>query len=473
MNLDNPILNTDSYKLSHHLQYPPGTKAISAYVEARGETNRPDVIFFGLQVLLKQLIERPVTRQDVAEAEEIATLTGQPFNRQGWLRIVDTYGGHMPVRIEALPEGTLVRRGVPVAQVTSTDPESAWLTAYLDTAITRAIWYPSSVASNARRIRDQLLPFYAKTVDEDAVAIETRLHDFGARSATCREQSALGGLAHLLFFTRTDQLSALLHARRYYGAAMAGTSYPASEHATMTAWGQARETEAFRSMLEQFSRFGTVSVVSDSYDIANATAEVWGKALKEDVLQSGATVIIRPDSGDPIDTPVQAVAQLAYAFGTSLNGKGYKLINHRVRVLQGDGVSPQDMVMILGRMEALGFSADNISFGIGSQLTQKVSRDSYAFTMKANARQDETGRWHDIVKRPATMKEKSSKAGRQAVVVELAELAACRLDGIGTRQNFLVPVYENGTLLVDWHLDEIRGRIRQADQSVLGRINGY
>lgn len=466
MNLDNPILNTDSYKLSHHLQYPPGTTAISAYVEARGLSNRPDIIFFGLQMLLKDMLERPVTRSDIDEAEEIATLHGMPFNRTGWERIVSTFGGYMPVRIEALPEGTMVRRGVPVAQIVSTDPQSAWVTAYLDTAILRAIWYPSSIASNARRLREQLLPFYEKTVDADFVAIGTRLHDFGSRSATCREQSAIGGAAHLLIFDRSDSLTALLHARKYYGASMAGTSMPASEHATMTAWGQPREAEAYGNMLRQFASGGMLSVVSDSYDIANATGEIWGKMLHDDVVGSGAMVIIRPDSGDPIDTPVQTVAQLAYAFGTTLNGKGYKVINNRVRVMQGDGVTAQDMTMILGRMEALGFSADNIYFGIGSQLIQKVTRDSYAFTMKANARKDETGRWHDLAKRPATMQEKASKSGRQAVVVELAELAACRLDEVGARQNHMIPVYETGKLLQDWSFQDIRERIGQMDRYI-------
>ncbi len=457
---DNPILNTDSYKLSHHLQYPDAVRGLTAYLEARGTSSRPEIVFFGLQMWLKDMLQRPVTRHDVQEAEDIAIEHGLPFNREGWMRIVSRHGGFMPVRIEALPEGTIVRRGVPMLQVTSTDPETPWIAPYLDTAILRAVWYPSTVASNARRIRDQLLPFYEKTTDPERIAIETRLHDFGARSATSREQAALGGTAHLLFFERTDTLGAVLQARRAYGARMAGTSYPASEHSTMTAWGPARESEAFGTMLERFARYGTLSVVSDSYDISHAVSDTWGKALHDAVKQSGAMLIVRPDSGDPIDTPVQVVAQLAYAFGTSLNSRGYKVIDHRVRVMQGDGVSPQDMTMILGRMEALGFAADNIYFGIGSQLIQKVSRDTYSFAMKANAFMDETGRWHDMAKRPATMQEKGSKAGRQAVVEELAELAACRLDEIGNRRNHLLPVYEDGNLLKDWTFEEIRARAR-------------
>lgn len=457
---DNPILNTDSYKLSHHLQYPPDTTGLNAFIEARGQSMWPDVVFFGLQMFLKDVLQRAVTRRDVTEAEEVATLHGLPFNREGWLRIVSRFGGYLPVRIEALPEGMLVRRGVPVVQVTSTDPETAWIATWLDTALLRAVWYPSTVASNARKMRDKLLPYYEKTTDPDRVAIETRLHDFGARGATSREQASIGGVAHLLYFNRTDTLSALVTARNAYGAPMAGTSLPASEHSTMTAWGQSRETEAFRMMIQTFARYGAVSVVSDSYDLANAVSETWGKALKDDVTGAGATVIIRPDSGDPIDTPVQVVAQLAYAFGTHLNTRGYKVIDHGVRVMQADGIGPQDMDMILGRMEAMGFAADNIYFGTGSTLIQKVNRDSYGFTMKASARQTADGRWTDMSRRAANMRDKPTKAGRLAVVEDLGELTACRLEDVGRRHNHLVPVWQDGNLMVDWRLDDIRERAR-------------
>lgn len=458
---DNPLLNTDSYKFSHHLQYPDDTVALSAHVEARGHSMWPEVVFFGLQMFLKDMMQRPVTRRDVAEAEELALLHGVPFNREGWLRIVSRFGGYMPVRIEALPEGLVVRRGIPMVQVTSTDPETPWVTTWLDTALLRAIWYPSTVASHARRLRDRLLPYYETTTDPDRVAIETRLHDFGARAATTREQSALGGAAHLLFFERTDTLAALVAARNFYGAAMAGRSVPASEHSTMTAWGQAREPDAFRMMVETFARFGAVSVVSDSYDLSHAVTETWGKLLKEDVTRSGAMVIVRPDSGDPIDTPVQVVQQLAYAFGTHLNSRGYKVIDHGVRVMQGDGVALPDMEKILGRMEAMGFSADNIYFGIGSNLMQKANRDQFSFTMKANARQVADGRWMDMSRRPATLRDKPPKAGRQAVFDDRGELAACRLEELGRRENLLLPVYENGNLLVDWSFEEVRERARR------------
>lgn len=458
MHLTNLILNTDSYKFSHYLQYPPQTRAISSYVEARGHSEQPEVLFFGLQMFLKEYLSKPVTMQDVEEAEAIVTAHGLPFNRAGWTHIVKKHGGFLPLLIEALPEGTLVRRGVPVAQVVNTDPACYWLTSYVETALLRAIWYPSTVASNSRKVKEIIRPLLEKTCDDPAAVLPFRLHDFGARGTTSFEQAGIGGAAHLVNFMGTDTVSGVLYARRYYGAEMAGFSIPASEHSTMTAWGQEREADAYANMIDRFGAKGLYAVVSDSYDINNAVSEIWGNQLKDRVKAAGGTLVVRPDSGDPVETPVQVVRQLAYHFGTRLNAKGYKVLDDSVRVIQGDGISPADIGLILGRLEAFGFSAENIAFGMGAGLLQKIDRDTYSFAMKANARQDEAGLWHDVYKRPATMNLKASKAGRQAVVDGVAGLEGVRIDQLAGRANLLEPVWRDGELLRDWSFEAVRAR---------------
>ena len=458
MNLTNLILNTDSYKFSHYLQYPPETCAISSYVEARGHSDHAEVVFFGLQMFLKEYLSKPVTMADIDEAEAIVTAHGLPFNREGWTHIVKKHGGFLPLLIEALPEGTLVRRGVPVVQVVNTDPACFWLTSYIETALLRAIWYPSTVASNSRKVKQIIQPILEKTCDDPAAVLPFRLHDFGSRGTTSLEQAGIGGAAHLVNFMGTDTVTGVLYARRYYGAEMAGFSIPASEHSTMTSWGQEREAEAYANMIDRFGGKGLYAVVSDSYDISNAVSEIWGKQLKDRVQAAGGTLVVRPDSGDPVETPVQVVRQLAYAFGTHLNAKGYKVLDDSVRVIQGDGISPADIGLILGRLEAFGFSAENIAFGMGAGLLQRVNRDTYSFAMKANARQDAKGAGDDVYKRPATMNGKASKAGRQAVVESYIGLEAVRADQIAGRANFLQPVWRDGRLLVDWSFEEVRAR---------------
>lgn len=461
MNTNNPILNTDSYKLGHYLQYPPGTRAISSYITTRGQSERPEIVFFGLQMFLKEYLSRPITPSDINEAEEVAALHGQPFNRPGWEHILSAHGGFLPLRVEALPEGYVVRRDVPMVQVVNTDPQLPWLASYIETAMLRAVWYPSTVASAARRIRLAMLPFLQRSADAAEELSRTRVVDFGARGVASFEQAGIGAAAHLVQFTQTDTITGVLFARKYYGAEMAGFSVPASEHTTMTAWGQSDEAKAYANMIDNFSGFGAYSVVSDSYDLNNAVAEIWGKQLQARVRAGGGTLIVRPDSGDPIDTPVQVIAQLAYAYGTTLNGKGYKVLDSNVRVLQADGVSLQDIIMILGRLEGMGFSAENIAFGMGASQLQKVSRDTYSFTMKGSARQGEGGIWHDISRRPAIRQEKLPNSGRQAVILEEGGLAAVRLEELGARKNWLEPVWENGTLLKDWTFEEIRARAAQ------------
>lgn len=460
MDIRNPILNTDSYKLGHFLQYPPGVRAVSGYVTTRGNSFWPEVVFFGLQMFLKDGLARAVTQRDIEEAEVIARLHGQPFNGRGWQHIVDKHGGYLPLRIDALPEGSIVRRGVPLVQVVNTDPEASWLTSYVETALIRAIWYPSTVASNVRKMKQTLLPLYEQTCDTPEQTLSVSLCDFGARGVASQEQAGLGGVAHLLYFDRTDTLAAVLSARSHYGAEMAGHSIPASEHTTMVAWGQEREAEAYANMIEVFAPFGTFSVVSDSFDISNAVSEIWGRQLQRKVREAGATLIIRPDSGDPIDTPVQVVAQLAYAFGTRLNAKGFKIIDANVRVLQADGLALQDITRILGRLEGMGFSAENISFGIGASLLQRVSRDTYSFTMKCSARQDTEGHWHDMSRRPATPQEHLPESGRRAVVVVDGDPQGVHLNDLAGRENLLQPVWEAGRLLRDWSFEEVRARAR-------------
>src|SRR6218665_945163 len=177
MDLCNPILNTDSYKFGHFLQYPPGTEAISSYIETRGQPEEADVLFFGLQMFLKAYLAQPVTSAHVEEAEAIVTAHGQPFDRAGWLYIVEKFGGYLPLRIEALPEGTLVRRGVPLVQVVNTNPPFFLFTSHIEPPPLRAVGYPSPVASQIRKLKRILQPMLEKTADNPDAVLPFSLHD--------------------------------------------------------------------------------------------------------------------------------------------------------------------------------------------------------------------------------------------------------------------------------------------------------
>jgi nicotinamide phosphoribosyltransferase len=396
---------------------------------------------------------------DVDEAEELITAHGLPFNRTGFETLVDRHGGMMPVEIEALPEGVVVPCGTPLVQIRNTDPEFFWLPTFLETALLRAVWYPSTVATISHDVRRMIAAALERTCDAPAEVLPTRLHDFGARGATSLEQAGLGGVAHLVSFTGTDTVSGLVYARKYYHEPMAGFSIPAAEHSTMTAWGEEHEAEAFANMVDHFGGKGRVfAVVSDSYDVYRAIREVWGKALKDKVKNNGGALVVRPDSGDPAKVPLDAVEMLGDAFGFSVNAKGFKVLDPAVRVIQGDGMNPESIGNLLRAIEALGWSAENIAFGMGGGLLQKLNRDTLSFAMKANARLDTAGRWSAISKMPKTDPGKASKPGRQAVVVESGQPTAVPLAELGARENLLQPVWRDGELVKDWRFAEIRAR---------------
>ncbi len=279
MEISNPILKTDSYKFSHFLQYPPGTSEVSAYIEARPGGRYPEITFFGLQMFLRSL--SPASESAIDEAEAIVTAHGLPFNRAGWRIIVDEYGGRLPLEIQAIPEGMTVPVGTPLVQLRNTDPRLPWLTTFVETALLRAVWYPSTVATVSREVKKTIYAGLLRSSDDPDGQINFKLHDFGARGCTSGEQAGIGGVAHLVNFMGTDTVEALVYARRYYNADMPGFSIPAAEHSTITAWERKGEADAYANMLEQFGGAGKlVAVVSDSYDLDNAVSRLWGEQLR-------------------------------------------------------------------------------------------------------------------------------------------------------------------------------------------------
>lgn len=454
----NLILNTDSYKTSHFAQYPDGTSVVNSYIEARGSVD-PTItktVFFGLQMFIKEYLTKPFTMEDIEEADALYKLHGVPFNRDDWEYILREHGGYLPLEIEAVDEGSVVELQNALVQVRNTDRRVAWLTSYVETMLLRAVWYPTTVATNSYMIKQDLIEYAKKSGSDEDVSF--KLHDFGARGVSSGESAMIGGLAHLVNFKGTDTVAALVGGMKYYGEECAGFSIPATEHSTVTVWKEDGEEAAYRNLLKQFGREGSVvACVSDSYDIYNAAANIWGGSLKQEVIDSGATIVVRPDSGDPTTVPVEVIEVLMESFGYTVNEAGYKTLPDCVRVLQGDGINRESIQQILANLDEKKLSLDNIAFGMGGALLQHMNRDTFKFAMKASsAIVDDQSR--DVYKQPITDSGKSSKRG--VLIVNRGN------DGVyRTRQkweqlgeNQLKTVFRNGELLIEQNLEGIRLR---------------
>lgn len=430
----NLILGTDSYKVSHWKQYLPGTEHVYSYLESRVENKK--TVFFGLQYFLKKyLCGEVITNTMLYDA---ITLCKKHFgtdlvNVDGWRRIIDVHGGRLPVSICAVPEGSVTNTLTPLMTIENTDPELPWLTNYLETILSE-VWYPITVATQSHEMKGTLMEYLEKTGTPEDIMF--KLHDFGFRGVSSPETAAIGGAAHLVNFMGTDTIPAIVMLKEYYGSDCAGFSIPASEHSTITSWGKKNEVDAFRNMLKQFPT-GLVACVSDSFNIFNACKNLWGTILHDEVMSRDGTLVIRPDSGDPVEVVLACLGILSDKFGFEYNDKGYKVLDPHVRLIQGDGIDHYMMKSILDTMKNNGWSADNITFGSGGALLQKMNRDTFSFAFKcSNVTVD--GIDIPVFKRPITAMNKVSKAGK--------------FEG-------LPEIFRDGKLLTEYTLDEIRNRV--------------
>jgi nicotinamide phosphoribosyltransferase len=453
----NICLNSDSYKYSQWVQYPEGTEYVYSYIESRGGLY-DQIVFFGLQAFLREYMTEPVTAAMVMQARTILEAHGEPFNYDGWMYIVNTHGGRLPVEIKAVDEGTVLRQKNILLSIVNTDPKCYWLTSFLETALLRAIWYPTTVASNSYFSKTIIASFLEKNGDPSL--IDFKLHDFGARGVSSLESAALGGMAHLVNFMGTDTVSGILAAMEYYDADVCGFSIPAMEHSTVTSWGRENEVKAYRNMLKHYAKEGKIlACVSDSYDIYEA-CKLWGTELKQEVLESKAVVVVRPDSGDPVQVVNDCLEILGKYFGYTVNAKGYKVLNN-VRIIQGDGIDHSMIRAILTVMDMKGWSSDNVAFGQGGALLQMVNRDTLEFAMKCSAAMI-NGKWVEVYKDPVTSKMKKSKKGRLMLVTdEDGKLVTKVLEYGQNIVDKLVRRYMDGKLYNETTFDRVRAKNRE------------
>jgi nicotinamide phosphoribosyltransferase len=460
----NLLLMADAYKYSHYKLYVPGTSKIYSYLESRGGVF-DNTVFYGLQYILKEYLEGVViTKEDIDEAEETLNgVFGRPnvFARENFEYILKAHGGRLPVRIRAVAEGTSVPTHNALMTIENTDPKCFWLTNFLETMLMQA-WYPSTVATLSREVRKVVKEYFIKTSDNTSdMAMNFVLNDFGFRGVSSVESAALGGSAHLINFMGSDTVYASAFAKNYYNAKhVYGMSVPATEHSIMTLLGPAGEKEVFAHVLKAYPE-GILSCVSDSYNIFNAVGELWGKEFKDEIMARKGTLVVRPDSGDPVQTLLKVFEILFDRFGFTTNSKGYKVLPSQIRVIQGDGVDYDSIKIIYEALTAKMISAENLVLGMGGALLQKVNRDTQKFALKCSYA-EVGGRQVEVRKSPVEMNErgelipsfKVSKAGRLKLVKDGSSFTTVSEQHDGVDQ--LRTVFENGEIKKSYTFEEVR-----------------
>uniref|UniRef100_A0AC11DY27 Nicotinamide phosphoribosyltransferase n=1 Tax=Ovis aries TaxID=9940 RepID=A0AC11DY27_SHEEP len=425
----NILLATDSYKVTHYKQYPPNTSKVYSYFECREKKTEnskirkvkyEETVFYGLQYILhKYLKGKVVTKEKIQEAKEVYREHFQDdvFNEKGWNYILETI---------------LVQS-----------------------------WYPITVATNSRE-QKKILAKYLLETSGNLDGLEYKLHDFGYRGVSSQETAGIGASAHLVNFKGTDTVAGIALIKKYYGTKdpVPGYSVPAAEHSTITAWGKDHEKDAFEHIVTQFSSV-PVSVVSDSYDIYNACEKTWGEDLRHLIVSRSteAPLIIRPDSGNPLDTVLKVLDILGKKFPVTENSKGYKLLPPYLRVIQGDGVDINTLQEIVEGMKQKKWSIENVSFGSGGALLQKLTRDLLNCSFKCSYVVT-NGLGINVFKDPVADPNKRSKKGRLSLHRTPAGNFVTLEEGKGDLEEYghdlLHTVFKNGKVTKSYSFDEVR-----------------
>ncbi len=418
------IADTDSYKLSHIPQYVNGADMMVSYFESRGGI-RDTVLNFGAELICQEYLLQRLTQPQVDAMMKWASthMFGNITNdlKTALDKVVNELGGRLPIKIRNAPEGLMIPINNVILTIETTIPGKEWfsLVSYFETKLVR-VWSPMTVGTTTYYVRQAILSALTQSADDAAAEIDYKFHDFGSRGVGGMEVAAFAGAAHLVNSRGTDTVVAVQAIEFAYDEPMAGNSIAASEHSTTTTHGKDGEVQLVSQMFDAYANPGAVfATVIDSYDAIRFIREITPR-FKQRLIDSGATWVLRPDSGDPIKTPIRCVIELEKIFGTSINTKGYKVLNY-VRVIQGDGIIPEQVTEILNELMKLGYSASNMAFGMGGGLLQKNNRDTYKFALKCSAIHI-NGKWIDVYKDPSVYDEnwnkldvksfKSSKRGR-------------------------------------------------------------
>jgi len=480
----NPLNAIDFYKADHRSQYPAGTEVVfSNFTPRRSRRDDMDsVVCFGLQYYLKEYLQTR-WRRDFFERpkQEVVGAYRRRLHNAGLevgMEHVEALHdlGYLPIEIWALPEGTRVPIGVPMLVMWNTRPEFFWLTNYLETSLSTVVWGPCTSATIAARYRGILDEACAKTGGDPAF-VDWQGHDFSYRGMFGTEAAELSGAAHLLSFCGTDTVPAIDFLEKYYGAdsdaELVGGSVPATEHSVMCMGTQEGEIETFRRLIEDVYPKGLVSIVSDTWDYWKVWTEIL-PALRERVLERDGTVVIRPDSGDPVkilcgdpeaepgSPEYKGSFEMAWElFGGEVNEAGYRRLDPHIGLIYGDSITLDRCQAICDGLVAKGFVPTCV-FGIGSFTYQFNTRDTFGFAIKATAGVVD-GEVREIFKDPATDDGGKKSARGLLAVVRDGEgrlVLEERVDWARVHDCAFVQVFRDGEVERAWTLGEVRERLR-------------
>ena len=481
----NALFLTDGYKTGHHQQYPARTEYVYSNWTPRSNRYAPigcdQVLSFGQQYVITWLhdyfnqhfFNRPKAEVCNEMKTELSMYLGSDYDVSHFEKLHDLQ--FLPIKVKSLPEGVEVPVRVPMLTIVNTHPDFYWVTNFLETILSAMLWQPMTSASIALAYKRIFKQWALKTDPDNLGFIDFQGHDFSMRGMGGLQSALASGMGHAAVFSGSDTLPAIRGLRQYYHAdGFVVGSVNATEHSVMCAGTQEDEISTFKRLLDTYPT-GILSVVSDTWDLWRVLTDYLPE-LKNQVLSRDGKLVIRPDSGNPVDiicgtnqqlggvTPEdKGVIELLWdTFGGEVNSNGYKVLDQHIGSIYGDSITVERAQQICERLAKKGFATTNIVLGIGSFTYQYNTRDTFGFAMKATS-VIVGGERRDIFKAPVT-DDGVKKSARGLIKVEKVNGEYTLFDQVNeTDENTgeLQLIYQNGEFQNQLTLAEIRTQINQ------------
>lgn len=320
------------------------------------------MILYGFHELVTTfLADIKVTHEMVDEAIASAKRMGLIFPEDLWRRVVNELGGRIPLRVEALPEGTYCPAGTPFAQIAHTEEGFGELVTWWE-AIFMHAYFPSACATEAFKMRE-----YLEQRKEELGAdgsFLSRFHSFGFRGHKSLEDAYWAGTAWSLFLKGTDDFHISKHLPTADISSIAALAHKVTQQYDDEYLGFLHAIDATAEVGEK-----VVALVIDTYDAYNVINNMT-VTLANYAHDKGVFLVLRPDSGD---TWKQVVDIYDVVKDNGLDNVG---------AIIGEGMSLEE-----AKKADLFFEKNNVpltfvSYGIGAGFYKDIDRDTLGWAMK-------------------------------------------------------------------------------------------
>lgn len=529
----NPLYQADGYKIGHKAMLAPNTsreywtwiprnlKFMHPSIKKIMSAGQQLVVRYVHSAFQEEFFDQPV-EVALRFGRDMCKYLGMDYDNDHFLQLHNL--GYLPIKVKALPEGLITNQNIPHMTGINTKDGYAWLGLYLETLISKLAWQMPTAATIGYQFKKNSIEWVTKTDKDNLWLTDFMNHDFHSRGGNPFSSIAVG-LGHALSNKGSDTLDVIPASRYYYDfdeEEVPIFSVNASEHSvTCTGIFYYQKLLKDGKLNEEIKRYysfdapcegsvdepdylaisewlnlkdwlgrfpkGILSYVCDTFNTWKLITYVLPR-LKEEIMTREGKLVIRPDTGDPVDIicgeashpglvftmelktwqthPAYfGVVELLWEiFGGTTNAQGYKVLDGHIGAIYGDSINLERQEQIYTRLADNGFASTNIVLGVGSYTYIMLTRDSAGWAAK--------GAWFEtleegertafnIYKDPATGDgTKKSLRGFIAVHQDGEDFVAkqeCTPEE--EAQGLLQVIYEDGKFFNQTTLEEVRARL--------------